>query len=165
MSLDPQEDWQLAQVNIGRVKAALDHPLMADFVANLDPVNALADGHPGFVWRLTGDGNDASGIRAFDDPAIIINMSVWTDMDSLAAYAYRSDHRLVMRRRKEWFEHMDLYMCLWWVPGGHRPTPQEARQRLETLERLGPSPAAFTFKQPFPAPGTAPVKPVLESCE
>ena len=158
--------WELAQVNFGRVKAALDHPDMAEFVANLDPVNALAESSPGFVWRLKGDGNDASGIQAFDDPAIIINMSVWTDMEALAAFAYRNaEHRTVMRRRREWFEHMELFMCLWWVPKGHRPTPAEARERLETLGRLGPSPASFTFKTPFPAPDAAPIKPILETCE
>ncbi len=160
------EAWQLAQINIGRLLAPIDDPLIADFKNNLDRVNAIAEGHPGFVWRLTGDGNDATGLRISDDPLVIPNMSVWTDLDSLAAFAYRNtDHRTIMRRRKEWFAHMEVYMALWWVPAGHRPSLGEARERLDLLEREGPTADAFTFRHPFPAPGAASIKPVLEICE
>ena len=157
--------WQLAEINVAKGLAAMDDPLLADFVANLDRINALADSHDGFVWRLKGEDNNALALRAFEDPDVIVNMSVWQDMDRLAAYVYRSDHREVMRRRREWFSHMEVYMALWWVPAGHEPTPQEGRERLELIARLGPTPDAFTFRQPFPAPNAQRANPILESCE
>lgn len=158
-------DYHLAQINIGTLRAPVDSPLIAEFVANLDAVNALAETQPGFVWRLTGEGNDATDIRVFDNPLMAINMSTWTDMESLAAFVYRTAHRDVMRRRAEWFEKMELYMALWWVPAGHRPTPQEGVARLERLRERGPSREAFTFRQPFPPPGEAEAPPpILDRC-
>lgn len=157
--------FELAQINIGRLLAPIDHPQIADFKNNLDRINALAEAQPGFIWRLTGEGNDATDLVAFDDPAVITNMSTWRDMDALAGYVYRSDHRTIMRRRAEWFDKMEVHMALWWVPAGHRPLPHEGRARIELLARLGPTPDAFTFKTPFPSPDATPIKPILESCE
>lgn len=156
--------YELAQVNIGRLRAPIDHPMIKDFADNLDPINALAEASPGFVWRLTGEGNNATDLQPFEDAMIAINMSTWTDIPSLGAYVYRSGHVEFMRRRREWFEHMDLYMVLWWVPVGHRPTIDEAKAKLALLEANGPSPDAFTFKIPFPAPDEARVEPVLDEC-
>ncbi len=155
----------LAQINIGRLKAPMDAPETAGFADNLDRINALAETQPGFVWRLTGEGNNATDIHMFDDPLQLLNMSVWTDLDALAAFVYRSDHRGVMRRRAEWFHKMELFMCLWWIPAGHEPTPQEGIARLDVLRRRGPSPEAFTFRDPFPAPGViTPPASVLDEC-
>jgi hypothetical protein len=156
--------FQLAQVNIGRLRAPIDHPMIKDFADNLDPVNAQAEASPGFVWRLTGDGNNATDLQPFEDPLIAINMSVWTDIQSLGAFVYRGDHVTIMRRRREWFEHMDVFQVLWWVPAGHRPTIDEAKEKLALLETLGPTAQAFTFKTPFPAPDAVPVTPVLDEC-
>jgi hypothetical protein len=157
--------YHLAEVNIGTLRDAVDSPMIADFVANLARINALAEDQPGFVWRLTGEGDDATDIQPFENPLMAINLSVWTDPDSLAAFVYRTAHRDVMRRRAEWFEKMELFMCLWWVPIGHQPTPQEAIARLEILRQRGPSPDAFTFRQPFPAPDVLePPAPILDEC-
>jgi hypothetical protein len=156
--------YELAQVNFGRLRAPVDHPMIKDFVDNLDPINALAEASPGFVWRLTGEGGDATDLKPFDDPLMAINMSVWTDIPSLGAYVYRSDHVRIMRRRREWFEHMELFMVLWWVPAGHRPTIDEAKAKLVLLEANGPTPEAFMFKVPFPAPDAVSVEPVLDEC-
>jgi hypothetical protein len=157
--------YHLAQINVGRLKAPVDHPMIADFKDNLDRINALADGMPGFVWRLVGEGNNATDLQPKpDDPLFAINMSVWSDMDALAGFVYRSAHRDIMRRRREWFEHMDIYMCLWWVPVGHTPTVEEGMAKLELLERLGPTAEAFAFKTPFPAPDGRPAIPVLDEC-
>ena len=157
--------FQLAQINIGRLVAPYNAPPLAEFVANLGAINALADASPGFVWRLTGAGNDATDIQAFDDPMVAMNMSVWESLEALAAFAYRSAHRDFMRRRREWFEApAEAYMALWWVPAGHRPTPAEGRARLEALRRDGPTPFAFSFRQPFPAPGAADIAPILDEC-
>ena len=157
--------FQLAQINIGRLVAPYNSPPLAEFVANLGRINALADASPGFVWRLTGAGNDATDIQAFDDPMVAMNMSVWESLEALAAFAYRSAHRDLMRRRREWFEApAEAYMALWWVPDGHRPTPAEGRARLEALRRDGPTPSAFSFRQPFAAPGAGGVEPILDEC-
>ena len=156
--------YELAQVNIGRLRAPIDHPMIQDFVDNLDSVNALAQASPGFVWRLKGEGDNATDLAPYDDPLVAINMSTWTDIPSLGAFVYRGDHVRIMRRRREWFEHMDLYMVLWWVPAGHRPTIAEAKAKLALLEADGPTAEAFTFKIPFPAPDQTSVEPVLDEC-
>jgi Domain of unknown function (DUF3291) len=141
--------FHIAQVNIGRPKAPVDAPLLADFKALLDPVNAVADAAPGFVWRLQdGDGN-ATSIAVYGDESLIVNMSVWESIDALWDFVYSSDHLAVMRRRREWFERMELFMCLWWVPAGHLPDVAEAEGRLDHLRKHGPTEHAFTFKQRF----------------
>ncbi len=157
--------YHLAQINIAKFLIPVEDPANADFVANLDRVNALAEGQPGFVWRLVGEGNDATDLKPFDDPNLAINMSVWTDIDSLVAFVYRDEgHREIMRRRREWFDRMEFYMALWWIPAGHVPTVQEGKERLDLLARIGPTAEAFLFKQPFPAPGATPVAPIPVEC-
>ncbi len=157
--------WRLAQINVGRLIAPYGSPPVAEFVASLPKINALADAQPGLVWRLTGAGDDATDIQAFDDPMMAMNMSVWESLEALAAFVYRSGHRDFMRRRREWFEAPDQpYMALWWVPAGHRPSPAEGRARLEALQRDGPTPFAFSFRQPFPAPGGREEAPILDEC-
>jgi hypothetical protein len=157
--------FHLAQINIGRIVAPTDSPAVKDFMDNLDRINALAEAQPGFVWRLVGDGNNATGIRAFDDPMILLNMSVWETPEQLAAFVYRTAHRDFMRRRREWLEPMETYMALWWVPAGHRPTPAEGVARLDLLTKMGVTPQAFTFRQPFPAPDGAIIPdPILDRC-
>ncbi len=158
-------DWHLAQINIGRLLAPLDHPRIADFTNNLDRINALAEAQPGFVWRLVGDGNNATDLRPFPDAEVLVNMSLWRDLDGLAGFVYRSGHRDIMRRRKEFFAPVELYMALWWVPAGHIPTPMEGWDRLQILKERGPTAEAFTFRNPFPAPGAETIRPVLEICE
>ncbi len=155
----------LAQINIGVLRAPADSPLLVDFVANLDAINALAESQPGFVWRLTGEGNDATDIRISDNPLMAINMSVWTDPEALAAFVYRTAHRDIMRRRAAWFEKMELYMALWWVSEGHRPSPEEGLARLELLRERGSCPEAFTFRDLFPPPGLDErPSPILDRC-
>ncbi|MEQ1782821.1 MAG: DUF3291 domain-containing protein [Hyphomonadaceae bacterium] len=159
-------EWHLAQVNIGRFIRPPEDPANADFMNALDHVNALAEASPGYVWRLKGEGNNATDIRPSEaDPRLAINMSVWESVDHLAAFAYRNmDHRGVMRRRREWFEEMSVYMALWWIPAGSIPTIADAMQRLALLEANGPTLEAFTFRQPFPLPGGNAVAPVLDEC-
>jgi hypothetical protein len=158
--------FHLAQINIGRLRAPVDSPILADFVANLDRINALADTSPGFIWRLVGAGNDATDLKPDpDDEMMALNMSVWESPQALGAFVYRSDHLPIMRRRGEWFEKLELYMALWWVPAGRTPTVAEGMARIDTLRRLGPTAEAFTFRTPFPAPDAneAP-PPVLDEC-
>jgi heme-degrading monooxygenase HmoA len=144
----------LAQVNVARLRAPIDSPQLADFVAALEPINALGDASPGFVWRLQTDAGDATAVPVFDDDSLIVNLTVWDSIEALANFAYASPHREVMRRRREWFEKMaDAYLALWWVPVGHVPTVDEADDRLLHLRRHGPTSYAFTFRNPFPPPG------------
>ena len=148
--------YHVAQLNIGRLLAPLDSPQIADFVAALDPINALADAAPGFVWRLQDDDGNAISFRPFADETLLINMSVWESIETLEDYVYRSEHVSVLRRRREWFEKLEEHhMVLWWIPIGHRPDLGEAKDRLDRLRRQGPTAAAFTFRHRFPAPAAA----------
>jgi len=142
---------QLAQLNVAEMKSPLDSPDMADFVANLERINALAEQAPGYVWRLQ-DGGDATAFRPLGQN-VLVNLSVWADVAALSQYVYRSAHVEIMRRRREWFDRLKVaHMVLWWVPVGHRPTLEEAVARLEQLRAEGPSPSAFTFAQADGAP-------------
>ncbi|MFO0998308.1 MAG: DUF3291 domain-containing protein [Alphaproteobacteria bacterium] len=148
--------WHLAQLNIARAAEPLDSPRLADFVAALDSINALAESSPGFVWRLKGEAGNATDIKLSDDPNLIVNMSVWESVEALFDFVYRTGHTKVMARRREWFEKPEkAYQVLWWVPAGHRPTLDEALARLEHLRRHGPAAEAFTFKERHASPGSA----------
>jgi hypothetical protein len=154
--------YALAQVNIGRLLAPLDSPQLADFVAALDPVNAIADAAPGFLWRLQTEDGNATALRAFEadaegaDGGILINMSVWESVEALGGYVYGDAHQAVLRRRREWFERMrDAFAALWWIPRGHVPTIPEAEDRVRHLRLHGPTPYAFTLRTHFPPPDDA----------
>jgi hypothetical protein len=143
-------DLHLAQVNIGRILAPLDSPIMADFVNNLDRINALAETSPGFVWRLKDDVNNATSIRIYDDDRIIVNLSVWETLDQLHAFVFKTMHTEFLKRRREWFEKMgEMTTVLWYVPVGHLPDVGEARERLEYLRAHGETPDAFSFNKVF----------------
>jgi len=150
----PMSQYQLAQLNVATMKFPLQSAGMADFVANLDRINALAENSPGFVWRLQTDAGDATALRPLGE-ASLINLSVWHDVAALNAFVYRSAHAQIMRRRKEWFERSSAYVVLWWVSKGHRPAITEALQKLALLREHGPTPDGFTFRQAFRAPDAA----------
>ena len=151
--------YELAQLNIGIIRGPMDSPVMAEFAANLARINALADASPGFVWRLQTEDGDATAIRPFDDPNMLLNMSVWRDLESLRRYVYSSAHTAIMRRRREWFERMSAaYLVLWWVPRGQRPTIAQALERLAALRERGPHREAFTFREHYPAPDADPAE-------
>ena len=143
---------KLAQLNIALSKYPLDAPEIKDFVDNLDLVNGIAEQSEGFVWRLKDESGDATSIKLFDDPNMIINMSVWDNVDALKNFMFRTNHRDFMRRKGEWFHRLteDTYV-LWWVEDDHQPTPEEALERLQHLRENGDTPYAFTFKTNFTA--------------
>jgi hypothetical protein len=146
----------LAQVNVATLRFPLDGPELAGFVAQLEPINALADGTPGFVWRLQTEAGDATSIRPFDDERVMVNLSVWESLAALRGFVYATRHLDVMRHRREWFQKMaDPILALWWVPAGAIPTVAQARERLALLAGQGPTPGAFTFRAPFPEPAGA----------
>jgi hypothetical protein len=118
--------YELAQLNIGQLKAPIDSPLLAEFVSSLDRINRLADSSDGFRWRLMTDDGNATSLRPFGDD-VIVNMSVWRDLDALRRYVYRSSHAQIVKRRGEWFiQTPQAQLVLWWLPSGHRPTPGSA---------------------------------------
>jgi len=145
--------WHLAQINIARMLAPIDDPMMSEFVAQLAPVNALADFTPGFVWRLQAESGDATSIKVYDDDTIILNLTVWESVEALREFVYKGAHHSVLRDRKRWFEKFDgPYTTLWWVPAGHIPGTDEAKERLEYLREHGDSEYAFSFQHIFPRP-------------
>lgn len=158
MDADPAR-WELAQVNIGRLRAPLDDSRLAGFVAALGPVNALADAAPGFRWRLQTEAGNATAIRAFEwdiasSAGVVLNLSVWESVRTLADFTYSGPHRDVLRQRRSWFQVMrEAYNALWWVPAGRRPTTREAEDRVRHLRRHGPTPHAFTLREHFPPAG------------
>ncbi|OQQ08746.1 hypothetical protein BK411_08170 [Vibrio splendidus] len=143
---------KLAQLNIALAKYPLDAPEIKEFVDNLELVNGIAESSEGFVWRLKDESGDATNIKAFDDPNMIVNMSVWDSVDSLKNFMFRTHHRDFMRRKGDWFHRLpeDTYV-LWWIEEDHIPTLEEAIERLEHLREIGDTPYAFTFKTNFTA--------------
>jgi len=145
--------FHLAQANIARMRFPIDHPAMESFRVQLAPINALADRAPGFVWRLQTADGDSTAIRAFDEPLILFNMSVWENAEALYDYTYKSGHIALLRGRAEWFDRMSgPSLVMWWIPPGRVPTIEEAKAKLDQLAADGPTAAAFSFKTQFPPP-------------
>jgi hypothetical protein len=140
-------------MNIARMRAPLEDPVMEGFRSQLETINAAAERSPGFVWRLLTEDGDATAIRAFEDPLILVNMSVWASLEALHDYVYAGAHLGPLRDRRQWFETLDgPSLVLWWIAAGETPTVDQGKARLEELRTQGPSPAAFTFRKPFPPP-------------
>jgi Domain of unknown function (DUF3291) len=156
----------VAQLNIGRLKAPIEHPMIDDFRNNLARINALADASPGFIWRLKDESGDATSIKPFGDELEIVNLSVWESVEALADFAYRSGHVELLRRRREFFEAPDKpILCLWWIQEGAVPTVEEAIARLDHLRAHGPSPRSFTFRYRFePDANEAQLGSELDTC-
>ncbi len=143
--------YQLAQINVGQIVDLMDSEAMFGFASRLDEINALAESAPGFIWRLKDTaGNDATSIHVFDDPYMLINMSVWESLETLFKFTYKTVHTELLRGRRDWFNKMSTpFMALWWIPEGHVPTTDEAKAKLEYLETHGVTPHAFTFKERY----------------
>jgi heme-degrading monooxygenase HmoA len=154
--------FHLAQLNVGTLLAPLDDAQIADFADALEPINALADAAPGFVWRLQTEDGDATAVKVAPDPLFIINLTVWESLESLAEFVYSGEHRAILRERRRFFQRVtEPIFVLWWIPAGTVPTPAAALARLDRLRAEGPGPEAFTFRHPFPPPGldTRPPRP------
>jgi len=142
--------YHVAQINIAKMRAPIDSPVMAEFVANLDAINAVAEKSDGFVWRLKEENNNATAIKIYDDDFLIVNMSVWENTDVLFRYVYQSGHTAMFKNKKQWFEKMtDRHMALWYIPQATIPTVADAVARLDYLRKNGESPFSFTFKKKY----------------
>jgi len=143
-------NFYLAEINIAKMKAPIDSPVMAEFVANLNNINSLAESSDGFIWRLKDESDNATSIKIYDDDFLIINMSVWKDAESLFHFVYQTKHIEFLKKRKDWFDQMkERYMALWYTPESTMPTVQDAIERLDFLRRNGETPFSFTFKNKF----------------
>lgn len=141
------DNKQLAQINIAHMKAAQDDPIMKEFVDFLAPINKLAEESPGFIWRLVDEPTEPS---PWND-MVIINMSVWENIDTLKDFTYNTAHSYFVRSRKKWFQHLGTpHYVMWWVEAGHIPTLVEAAEKLALLAAKGSTKDAFTFAKPFP---------------
>lgn len=146
--------WHLAHLNVARMRAPMDSPEMAGFVAELAGINALAERSPGFVWRMVDEDPNDPGLLSLG-PLMLVNMSLWLNAAALADYVYRSDHVRVFKRRAEWFSPGEgATSVLWWVPKGHVPSLTEAVERLRLLRQEGATPRAFGFRKLFGADAT-----------
>lgn len=140
----------IVQANIAHMRAPLDDPAMAGFVERLEPLNALADTSPGFVWRLQTEEGDATEIDVFGDELVLFNMSVWESVEALETYVYKSHHVNAVQKRTKWFERPEKSpLVLWWIEAGTLPTIEEGKARLEKLWADGPTAEAFTFRHRF----------------
>jgi len=141
--------YHLAQINIAQALDSMESETMKGFVDRLDEINTIADNAPGFVWRLQSEDGDATAIRAFSNPLLLVNMSVWENIESLRAYVYKSFHVELIRDRDAWFDKMlQAHQALWWIPAGHIPTIEEGKLKLDHLQKHGPTETAFTFAKP-----------------
>ena len=148
-----EHNYHLAQINIGRLRAPLDDPGMADFVNNLAPINQLGHDAPGFVWQLLNEDGNSTTFHLFDDPEIVVNFTVWESIETLFEFTYKSQHVEFFRRRHEWFEKVEGLpsLTMWWIPAGHIPSLKEAEAKILHLRDHGPTVQAFTFKHRFAA--------------
>ena len=145
--------YQLAQINVALAWHEMDSIQMQGFVSRLEEIDSLADHAPGFVWRLQTEEGDSTSIRVFNDPLMLINLSVWEDVEALRQFVFKSAHVELLKNRAQWFRKMDTnYLALWWIPHGHVPSVEEAKEKLEYIRAHGPSQEAFNLAKPFPSP-------------
>lgn len=150
--IKPDPKYHLCHLNIGPAQAPLFEPQMAGFVSRLAEINQLAAESPGFVWQLFVDIYNPEDIAMYGEPGLLFNMSVWDSIQSLWNFTYSGEHAIVMQSRRQWFQEMSTpNYVLWWIPAGEIPTLMEAKARINYLTSHGPSPFAFTFKDPYPA--------------
>jgi hypothetical protein len=151
-------DHHLAQVNVSRLLAPLDSPLLAPFVAALDEVNAEGERSPGYRWRLQTESGNATDVEGFgwdvgDSHGVIVNLTTCADTRSLSDFIFGGRHLEIMRRRREWFHPVvEATTALWWIPAGTRPGVEDAEGRVRHLRKHGPSPYAFTIRHHYPGP-------------
>ena len=143
--------YHIAQINIALAKKEMDSEVMKGFVSRLDEINEQADTAKGFVWRLQTEEGDSTAIRVFDEPLLLVNMSVWESIDALKDFVYKSAHVELIRDRQAWFhKYIDSHQALWWIPAGSIPTIEEAKEKLEHIQKQGPTQEAFHFGKVFP---------------
>ena len=147
------KEYFLAHMNVARLKAPIDDPCMSEFKLAMEPVNALSRATPGFVWSLDDANLDYIYQREEvpvlnEDPFLMPQMSLWTDIESIQHFAFKSGHAIYLKRKREWFVPIDSpYTVCWWRPAEMDcPSLKEAFDKLNILKLDGPSLDAFDFK-------------------
>ena len=139
--------YQLAELNVGRLLAPTDDPRVAEFMGALDRVNGLGKRMPGFVWMMEGSGEPGKGntdAKIEGDGQFVSNLTVWENAETLENFVFNTVHRTFYARRAEWFEVLNgMHFVMWWVPAGHKPTLDEALERLALLQAKGDTDRAF----------------------
>ena len=147
LSLRPAKTHHLAELNVGRLLAPTDDPKVAEFMAALDRINGMGKRMPGFVWMMEGSGEPGTGnteAKIDGDPQFVANLTVWEDAANLKRFVWDTVHRRFFDRRSEWFEVLgEMHFVMWRVPAGHRPTLEEAMERLEQRRSMGDTVHAF----------------------
>ncbi len=150
--------FELAQVNVSRLLAPLQSPQLAPFMAALNEVNAEGDAASGFLWRLQTEDGNATAVKAFGwdvagSHGVIVNLTTWQSVEALAGFVFYGRHLEIMRQRRQWFHQAaEATTALWWVPSGHRPSTDEAEDRVRQLRGHGPSAGSFHVAQALPGP-------------
>lgn len=137
----------LAEINIARLLYPQDDPRVAEFMDNLDAINALAERAPGFIWRFKDESGNATDVKLFDDPQVIVNASVWESAEALGDFVFRTAHARFYRKRAEWFDRdFGPALALWWIEPGTTPDIHHALARWRMLKEKGPTKLAFGWE-------------------
>ena len=135
----------LAELNISSWKIDPESHDAMGFVRNVARVNGLAERSDGFVWRLLDEGRDSQGRNGVcKDANTIMTLSVWETPQQLEQFVWNTVHKKIYNGKQQWFHAMESHhLVMWWVDDGHRPTVEEARERLDHLNNNGNSDFAF----------------------
>lgn len=135
----------LAQLNIGKPKYANDDPRFAEFMDNLERINGLGESMPGFVWIHKDDSGHAMDMPT-PWPDAAANLTVWEKPEDLEHFVWNTVHKQFYKKKAEWFEEISSsHFVMWWVEEGHRPSLEEAKERLDHLNEHGNSDFAFDW--------------------
>jgi len=158
---------RIAFLTFGIMKSPMGSPEVQGFFDRIGDVYAAADGAAGFyersirnveTWEHSWGPVIAPKFtpRGIDLNQIAMTLSLWRDLESVAAFAYRGAHGDALSRRTDRFRKPEYppYVA-WWVDESHRPNWSEAVVRIEKLHERGPTPDAFSFRKPFDAAGAA----------
>lgn len=144
----------LAQTNVGRLRHPLEAPESAGFRDGSILVLSVADGTRGYLGRRHRVGDEIEGIPSSPGSPLVVNVSLWTDYESLHDFTYRGFHGRYLTDRHQWFEPIEgRTTALWWHPKPRVPDVDAAIARLLHLRRYGPTPQAFTVRRRFTPSG------------
>jgi len=156
---------KLAFLTVGVLHDQVGAPRVQGFVDRIPAVYAAADASDGFQDRSIRDVATwkhswgevvppACYPKLDDEERYALTLSLWNDLESVAAFAYNGAHAEALSKRKDWFESHKLpgYVA-WWVPADHEVGWKEGSERLDHLHAHGSSAFAFNFARPFDAAG------------
>jgi hypothetical protein len=152
---------RLAFLTFGLMRAPTGDPAVRGFEIRIAATYERAAESPGFLGSFAetpGSGTVSVRPARWAAPAYAarsaITMTLWTDLESVHAFAFGPGHSGVLRRGHAWMEHGDWPRHVaWWVADDEVPTPADACRRYDLLDEHGPTPEAFTFDTAYDAQG------------